>query len=85
MGEQKILTILRGMVDGWGAVMVRVRQDGKMGFRPLSTVTDERLAAKIALDLIKQAAREEGLLGRRPAGVSDALLGDEREEALLDR
>jgi len=60
-----IFSILAGVVDGWTRLAVRVKQDGKMEFLPLDKVKDQRLLLKYAIDLIKQAAKEEGIVLRR--------------------
>ncbi len=63
-----VFSILAGIVDGWGRLAVRVKQDGKMQFLPLDKIKDQRLLLKYTIDLIKQAAEEEGIVLRKNLG-----------------
>lgn len=60
--ELRVQDILIALASGFDKMMVRVRQNGKMRFLPLSEVVDQKLVLKIVLDAIKQAARENGIL-----------------------
>lgn len=56
-----IYDILRRILDGWDSMLVRVRQDGKREWMTLGKVKDQRTVLKVVKDLMKQAARENGV------------------------
>lgn len=59
--EGLVYEMVKRVVDGWGNILVRVRQDGKRMYLPLSRVKDQRQLYKLVKDLLKQAAKENGL------------------------
>lgn len=64
MEQQIVYEMLSKLVEGWENVVVRIRQDGKLQFLPLSEVKDQRQLFKLVRDLLKQAAQRNGLVGR---------------------
>lgn len=61
---QTVRAMLSALLEGWDRLAVRVRQDGKMRFLPLAEVKDQRLVYRIVMDLLRQAAQENGI-GRK--------------------
>lgn len=64
-----VFSILATIVEGWGKIVVRVKQDGRLKFLPLSEVRDQSLLLKIVRDLIKQSAVENGIGVTRKRGL----------------
>ena len=59
MAEQAVKMVVKQILDGWDQIVVRVRQNGKRTWMPLSKVEDQQQAGKVVVDLIKSALKEE--------------------------
>ncbi len=64
-----IFSILKGIVDGWDLMAVRVKQHGRLQFITLGAVEDQTLLLKVVRDLIRQAAAEQGIRLRKGRGL----------------
>lgn len=63
--DEQVYDLLKTLVDGWQAIIVRVKQGGKMKFMSLGQVEDQALVYKITRDLLKQMALDKDIIKPR--------------------